>query len=160
MFLLLSEARAVKSEDGVNWIIRNQTINTSPQNTAFSDVCYGNGLFVQVRVALNTFSSSRVVYTSPDGFSDNWTARTIPLPCSLSRVYYCEPLQMFIATGGDSQGGLIITSPDGINWTLRYRTGSMGRPTDICCGNGLLVVVATGYEAGGIYSFTSPDGIN
>ena len=69
---------------------------------------------------------------------------------SFNSVTYSEELSLFCAVGNN---GLIMTSPDGVNWTKR----------NTITGNNLLdVVYYEKFIAVGIYGviYTSSDGIN
>ena len=120
-------------------------------------ITYGNGLFV----ALGYDSSSCA--TSPDGI--NWTVYDDALPVSTlwTGVTYANGL--FVAVGytiifnGNPRrsNSYIATSPDGVNWTLRYSSlNSSIRTSMVEYGNGVFVAMG-GYSQKAI---VSTDGIN
>ena len=139
-----SDGVVITSPDGINW-----TKGTSPA-LGLSGVIHGNNIFV----AVGTFST---IITSPDGKS--WTKRNsgVPIPqgkfVTFEKVAYGNNTFVVVGNISDlySSEGIILTSPDGINWT---RTGQgYGELRGITYGNGIFVAV------GKHTIITSPDGI-
>lgn len=134
--------QVLTSIDGINWTIQ------ATHSSRLESVCYGNGLFVVV--------GDRVVMTSRDSF--NW--KSVIRPDDDWR-HVCYGNGLFVAVGYDfyHPGKQVMTSNDGINWTLRnsvegtYWYG-------VCYGNGLFVAVGYNGEMNGNQVMTSPDGIN
>ena len=140
-----SEGVVITSPDGINWAER-----ISPA-WGLSGVTHGNNIFV----AVGTLST---IITSPDG--KHWTKRDsgVPIPpgkfVTFEKVAYGN--NTFVLVGSISDlyrgEGIILTSPDGTNWT---RTDSeYPELTGITFGNGIFVAV------GKHVIMTSPDGIH
>jgi hypothetical protein len=79
------------SPDGITW-----TSRTAAANNYWTEVTYGNGLFVAVSTTDAGTSSNRVM-TSPDGI--NWTSRTAD--DSWNSITYANGL--FVAVSGNGQ---------------------------------------------------------
>ena len=129
------------STDGLSWT--THTSGGLPSST-WSDICYGNGLFVAVG---SSSFSSRTVASSPDGIT--WT--TYATTASWATVTYGNGL--FVATlggasgqEGDAKTDHTITSTDGVNWTARNSYG--GGWSKSAFGNGLFVAVGAGFDSG------------
>lgn len=115
-----------------------------PPPAVYTDVTYGNGMFVAVAQSNTNFCA-----TSPDGI--NWTQRTLPSTTDWFSVAYGNGL--FLAMSGNSNT-FATTSPDGINWTARTLPASSTWFS--VYGGGTWV--ATRYNSNQVY--TSPDAIN
>jgi hypothetical protein len=109
----------------------------------FTDITYGNKLFVAV-------GQSGVVYTSSDGIT--WENRSSGTTQTLNGVQYANGL--FVAVG---EQGTIRTSSDGITWTSRDASVSVGFK-DITYGNQQFIAI--GAYSGSNYLYKSSDGIN
>ena len=129
---------------GVSWTARSAAGN----NDTWSEVAYGNGLFV----ATGVLSGDRVM-TSPDGV--NWTARSA---AGNNDSWYSVTFGngLFVAVGNGASTDRVMTSPDGITWTVRSASGNNDSWSNITYGNGLFVAVGSGPDR----VMTSPDGIN
>ena len=129
-----------------------QNFKNNNINNKWTSICYGNGLFVAVS---KTGTGNRVM-TSTSRFG--WTERFTPADNDWSAVCYGNGL--FVAVANASAVGFggqrVMTSPDGINWTLR--TVQAANWSAVCYGNGLFVAVANAGNAG-TFLMTSPDGI-
>jgi hypothetical protein len=126
------------SPDGENWSFVS---GLQP----FS-IAYGNGLFVAVRGA---------IYISTDLV--NWTVVFSPpsIYFTLRKVIYANGL--FVAVGRDEVGnGVVMTSPDGVNWTRRS-VETRNSLSAVAYGGGTFVAVT---DQGNIFTSTSPDGAN
>ncbi|MFZ2252682.1 MAG: hypothetical protein WAW13_00740 [Minisyncoccia bacterium] len=152
--------RVMTSPDGITW-----TSRTSAADNQWYSVTYGNGLFVAVACGTSycgDAATTSLVMTSSDGI--NWTLRTIPDANSYwNSVTYGNGLFVAVSCGAtffECQGGSganqVMTSPNGITWTVRT-AASDNAWQSITYGNGLFVAVA---ETGtGNRVMTSPDGI-
>lgn len=94
---------------------------------------------------------------SSDDDGSNWTERTTPAPGGVSNglmdVVWSSRLDLFVAVGNT---GRILTSPDGITWTLRT-TGVTESLRQVMELDGLLVVI--GHSGGVSVVLVSLDGI-
>ena len=97
------------------------------------------------------------IWSSPD--TVNWTKRTNPDTFNRPLNGLTYGGGQFVAVGGatSSAGPLILTSPDGITWTLRSALPSQRTLARVAFGNGLYVATV-GQTSG--RALTSPDGIN
>ena len=147
------------SPNGTDW-----TFRTTPEINCIS-VCYGNNLFVAVSQGVSTVYQNgeyinTQVMTSSNGI--DWTCQ--PLPdgdegyYSWYSVCYGNSLFVAVASGVNNavDGQRIMTSPDGIHWTLRDSPAN-NIWGGVCYSNNLFVAVA--YD-GLQRVMTSPDGIN
>lgn len=140
---------------GTEW---KKQITQLPDNNWYS-VAYGNGRFVAVASSIGGSSCilggiRRCVMYSSDGI--NWASSTTPTDNNWKSVTYGNGL--FVAVSMNVVGNQVMTSPDGINWTIR-NTPPVNNPwQSITYGNGRFVAVA---DSGTVDSvMTSPDGIN
>ncbi|NDC78137.1 MAG: hypothetical protein EBZ67_09745 [Chitinophagia bacterium] len=135
------------SPDGVTW-----TARTSAADNRWTDITYGNGLFVAVAIS----GTGDRVMTSPDGIT--WTAQASAADIAWNSVTYGNGL--FVAVGcGNGTSNLVMTSPDGITWTLR--TPAANRCwTSITYGYGQFVAISPGSVLDSTnLVMTSPDGV-
>ncbi len=150
------------SPDGINWIT-----GTLPSSCSWNSVTYGNGIFVAVSGLgwqNKVFASSNVVI-SQDGI--NWTAVTIPqffhYPNWKSVAYgngvFVAVSGVSLYGGGNVVSNVVITSPDGINWTPHATMPASASWNSVTYGNGVFVAIA-GSGAGSTAVASSPDGIN
>jgi hypothetical protein len=130
-------SEVMTSPDGVNW-----TLGTSAISSAWTSVTYGNGLFVAV-----AHDGTNRVMTSPDGIT--WTARSAAAATTWLSVTYGNGLFVAVAcsqvgtscASGSGTGNRVMTSPDGINWTLRTDAAA-NIWMSVTYGNGLFVAVS------------------
>jgi hypothetical protein len=136
---------------------------------SWNDITYGNGLFVAV-------GKRGHIITSPDGIT--WTQRFAPgqwttiingeiannLGDGLTHITYGNGLFVAIGsvgiTGSNSWRTQVITSPDGITWTMRH-TMSGRLSSGVTYGDGLFAMI-TRYITSGNWRTevtTSTDGI-
>jgi hypothetical protein len=117
--------RIMTSPDGINW-----TSRLSTDDNFWNDVTWspnapnglgGHGLFV----AVNADATLYRIMTSPDGV--NWRHNLIPVPLNnWYAVTWADSLPnglggygLFLSVGySNGTGDEIMTSPDGINWTV------------------------------------------
>ena len=124
------------SKDGIDWKDLTTTIGN---NIHIKSICYGNGLFVIVGDDDTVNGIKQYIATSTDGFT--WIRRTAPTDVNkygLKTVCYGNGL--FVATLSISTSKQIITSTDGINWSVQEIEVS-GSWNSVCYGNGLFVAV-------------------
>lgn len=132
-----SNGLSMVSTNGVEW-----TVRAPPNlNGTWSDVGYGNGLFIAFNGSLTS--------TSPDGI--DWTARVVPSGQWTSVAYGNG---IFVAVGFYGPPS-VMTSPDGIIWTAQ--TAPAVDWISVTYGNGIFVAVCAYLEPS---VMTSPDGIN
>jgi PKD repeat protein len=123
-----------------NWVVHD-----TGAAEAFSGVAYGKSLFVA--------AGGLAIYTSPD--ANTWTRSP---QVAFNGGYYDVTYGngTFVAVGWP---WLIVTSPDGINWTQRDPNLPLPYPAyyfeSVAYGNGKFVIAVYGGTI-----LTSPDGIN
>lgn len=130
----------LNSIDGLTWDIHST--NTAD---ALTSVAFGNDRFV-------AGSSGGLAFYSDDG--EDWVSTTVPTFNPILDVAYGlnpagEPL--FVGVG---PVGTIITSPDGVSWTLR-ESGTQATLNGVAYGDGLFVIVSTART----YFFSDDGGI-
>lgn len=155
-FFALSDT-ILTSSDGITW----STADMPVALPTFQAVTYGNGLFVAVGEA----DIDASILTSTDGRT--WTSQPSGIPSTGTRTSALKDIawngERFVATGAifpptSPPEDVIVTSPDGKNWT------SVGLPSDgllqysgyagaVAYGNGIFVAGGVG----GVY--TSTDGL-
>ena len=146
------------STDGVTWLAVSSGIKET-----WSSITYGNGTFVAVSTGasgnrlvtsggLNFVTSSGdtmiaadapYVMTSADG--TNWTAYQSAGDFAWSSVTYGNGLFVAVANG-DGGSTQVMTSPDGVTWTLQSTPASQANHNwrSVVYGNGKFVAVASG----------------
>jgi hypothetical protein len=92
------------SEDGFVW-----TSRTAASNDTWTNITYGNGLFVAVAIS---YSAGGGIMTSPDGIT--WTLREGVGPGGFTDVTYGKGLFVAVKTGSP---GTMVTSYDGFTWS-------------------------------------------
>jgi hypothetical protein len=123
---------------GIDW--NSASISSS---YAWVGVAYGNGVFVAV-------ASDYGIAYSRDGI--NWVLNSSYLTTNnWTSVTFGRGIFVAVANGGANR---VMTSPDGVNWTLRSVEASSWK--SITYGNGLFVAVA---NSGTNRVMTSSDGI-
>jgi len=137
------------SSDGVTWT------NRPPPPARFMilfDIAFGGGRFVAVGLKaemLLLLQSEIIAVTSTDGAE--WATRPLPTGSSAAfgtKITYAE--DQFVAVGTK---GTVLTSPDGLTWTLRA-SGTEKDLRGIAYGEGQLLAVG---EDGTV--LVSPDGV-
>jgi hypothetical protein len=163
-----SDAYLITSPDGVVW-----TERTNPLNMALIGACVGYvGSPEQARVvavgARDSGSPGPFTYVATsDDHGVTWTNRSIQNSLQqLFAVAWSDELQLFAAVGPGSLGqdSYLVTSPDGITWTLRSNPSNVGL-LDIAWSQDLGLFCAVGSQtftspSMGAYIITSPDGVN
>ena len=136
--LLLLAAASSFAQTGNPW----RELLPFPTASSLDGVTYGDGRFVAV---------GEVALTSDDGVV--WAPHSLPGWVDLKGVVWSGG--QFVAAGTDSQLGVVATSPDGVNWSVRIISAC---PLDDVAGDGQAVVVAGGgLRTGALVAF-SPDG--
>ncbi len=139
------------SYDGINWMPGRHSIVNASTSSDFNSIVWSP--FLSLFVAI--FHPYMIGYSS-DGI--NWTINNISSVTTtsyrLSSITWSPELKLFAATStlGTNR---IITSPDGINWTLRT-TSVANDWISITWGNGLFVAVSNTGTTNRV--MTSPNG--
>ena len=138
---VISPVSASATPDVTAW-----TSHASPGGNGWSDIAYGNGVYVAVAES----GDGQRVMTSSDGVT--WTLRT-PFAEALSWKSVTFGAGLFVAV---SDGNDVMTSPDGITWTRRTPSSRISW-WSVTFGGGQFVAVAR--SGAGNRVMTSPDGI-
>jgi hypothetical protein len=112
----ITNGKVMTSPDGINW-----TLGDASSNRQWFSVCWSPELGLFVASAI-TGDDKRIMISS-DGI--NWSPSKVPILNNWQLVIWSAELGLFVAVSSYSSiGGAykVITSPDGINWTLR-KTG-------------------------------------
>ena len=131
------------STSGIDWIDRTGSVVKS-----WNGVTFGNGVFVTVS---SSSSGADLAMFSSDAI--NWTTGNTPALAG-NWVDVAFGVGLFVAVAQAGTQDRIMTSPDGLTWTLRTESIVNGWKS-ITFGNGIFVAVAFNSNA-----MTSPDGIN
>ena len=135
---------SLTSSDGSTW-----TSHTVSGGVTWASVTYGNGLFVAVAQS----GTGIRIKTSTDAIT--WTTQSQPSNSGWRSVTYGNGTFVAVAPQSAAAAPGVMTSTDGVTWTLR--TGADNSWRSVTYGNGLFVAVA---ESGtGNRVMTSPDGI-
>ena len=123
----------------------NITFDISKYDSSVRNICYSSELGIFVGV------SDSVIYFSYDGI--NWTFKPLGFKVILSSILYNSNLKLFVAVG---ENGVILTSSDGINWTVVQTSGVSNWLYSITYSDELNLFVAVGGHG---VILTSPDAI-
>jgi len=151
VFIAVGDKRAIlSSSDGITWTLR-EFKGANPEY----GIVYGNGVWVAVG------ANSRI-WRSNDSSGETWTRISppaipgVPGTTEFRRVAFGN--NMFVAVGDTKAGGtthgIIVTSPDGLNWTSRTVPTGTVFLRGVRYGVGSFVV--TGYSG---TILTSTDGV-
>jgi hypothetical protein len=135
------------SPDGTTWTSRTSGFGANQ----IYDVAYGNGLWVAVGI-------NGTLTTSPDGTT--WTARTSNMSTNyITQVIYANSLWVAVGNGGGTTNtGGIIYSSDGITWTRKSQSLTVGVQYYCVAWNGTNWIVG-GPQATNNYLYaTTPSG--
>ena len=89
-----------------------------------------------------------------------WISRTVPSDREWVSVVYGNGTYVAVADGAaTANSGRVMTSPDGVTWTLRSSVDDTVGWRSVTFGAGLFVAVGT-LSTGGGRIMTSPDGVN
>lgn len=139
----------LRSADGITW----STINVGT-NGAFGAFVYAFGKYW-------AFQSNNVQYTSTN--STTWTSYTWPGTVTSARSWRCAAyapdLNILVVVSSNGAGSQVVTSSDGVSWTMRTTPALNTAWTSIAYGNGRFVVMGQTGGTGG-RMMTSTDGIN
>jgi hypothetical protein len=147
-FVIGSNGGTWTSTDGINWMQGDLGTNN------FGPITFGNDMFVGVGNYWISYGEGvETIFVSQDGA--NWFQASMPVTItnvSIQSVTYAN--NIFVAVGSH-----ILTSPDGINWTVRY-TNSRPLLTITFGRNGFVASGSGGTGGPGAILLNSPDGIN
>lgn len=151
--------KVMTSADGINW-----TLRTCPDR-AWSDIVWAPEIGL-LCVSATSGNGGDKIMTSPDGI--NWTLQITPFgsgsgnTASWEGLTWASGLNLFVAVAfsGDSVNGTrVMTSSDGINWTLR-NTPADEQWLSVAWSPELEMFAAVSTTASAQSVMTSPDGIN
>lgn len=112
-FVALSYLKIAYSTDGITWNEVAAPSKTSG-NHSWSDLAYGNGVFV-ITAKTSTYSDPTSDYAySTDGI--NWTKSNLPVAQSYPFIAYGNG-KFITCSGGAISSSRIYYSEDGINWS-------------------------------------------
>jgi hypothetical protein len=133
----------ISTEIGMDWSTRTGALVDDWKCT-----CYGDGKFVTV-----AYSGGHAMVSS-NGI--DWTSHVIP-GATNNWFSVCYGNGVFVAVGQAGTGNRVMTSTDGLNWTLRTSAAD-NTWTSVCYGNGVFVAVAS--SGTGNRVMTSTNGID
>ena len=138
------------STNGTSWSLGT----TLPTARNFSDVAYGNGIFLAIRP--NESATATTVITSSNGI--NWTESAVTM--AGDKLIFANGL--FVTSGSNGSSGTSYSSSDGITWTagtvtrtiVSYETAAWrGRP--MWDGQKFTQVHSSGSYPGHVYQSTN-----
>jgi hypothetical protein len=125
------------SVDGVNWTFGNSI----PEGISWSDVCYGNGLYVAVASATSGGVLLHRAATSINGLS--WTIRSVTSSLNWRAVCYGDGV--YVAVASNVNPTPFMYSINGINWNSA--SSSVYGFYSIAYGNGVFVALSNDSSA-------------
>lgn len=149
------------------WTTRNIGVNVTLADCVWSPEL---GLFVFLN---NSSTGNTRISTSPNGFT--WTMRTTPKNANWRSLVWAKEVSnslggkgLFVATAiseetNDKPGNLVMTSPDGINWTIQnVLNNNSNRWIKVVWSPELSIFCAVSIKSGTSLDtvMTSPDGVN
>lgn len=114
-------------------------------------------LFVAVS---NTSPDANQVMTSPTGLGGTWAATPAAAVRNWRGISWSPELGLFVAVANATVGNRVMTSPDGINWTLRASADDTLAWRSVIWSKELGLFVAAAETSALNNIMTSPDGIN
>ena len=132
LFVAVAEDRVMTSTDGTSWT--TQTVTSG----RWSEVAYGNGLWVATQSLYENETTQNRIVTSPDGI--NWTARSTLTSTDRAWTGIVYGNNMWVAISSNLTD--VMTSPDAINWTEQYSADTDQNWNVIGYGGGKLVAIA------------------
>lgn len=139
------------STDGATWVVRDTKAFNSGEIVGLA---YGNGIFVAVGDG-GAGAPTTGIATSQDGI--NWTAQSNPTQFGDEIAGIRFGNGIFVAvTFSDAQ---ILTSTDGVTWSIVDYTSPLNQFVGIDFVNGIFIALASGAGALGDYAAMSVDGI-
>lgn len=142
--------------DNANWVLFNSTGTSGYSGTTGATGYSGySGQVGSTGISGYSGAAGTSGYsgTSVINSGINWTLQSTFDPSLGNWLDVCYGNGLFVAV---STLGNVMISPDGINWTLTFATGSNG--AKICYGNGLFVYT-TSAPISTVRLRTSPDGV-
>ena len=104
--------KIMTSPDGVTW-----TSRTAPL-AQWNEVCWSPNLRLFVAVGYNGVGGAGTIITSSNGIT--WTSQTAPEGnTSWQSVCWASEMCLFVAVANGAETDRVMTSPDGITWTVR-----------------------------------------
>ena len=145
--------QAMTSPDGVEWTLRS----TPGEGQRWNSVAYGDGNFVAI--ARSGDSENYRVMTSPDGM--NWTLHwNRPMMNQVwSSITFRDDMFVAVSDAGFS-GQQIITSSNGLSWTVRNTPGFHREWSSITYGDGIFMAVSRCRNTQNLQMMTSINGIS
>jgi hypothetical protein len=148
-------------DNGTTWITPSPAFVSSPLNITGLTNCSTYQVIIRAVNSVGSGASSTPVTIAPLNVAvlgTNWTARTAASALNWASVTYGNGL--FVAVARSSGSSNVMTSPDGITWTLRMPSSIAMNWNCVTYGNGLFVAVGTLIGASTDKTvMTSPDGI-
>jgi hypothetical protein len=132
LFVAVAEDRVMTSTNGTDWT--TQTVPTG----RWTDVAYGNGLWVATQSLYDNETTQNRIVTSPDGV--NWTARSTLTSTDRNWTGIVYGNGEWVAISSNFTG--VMTSSDAINWTAQYSADTDQNWNVIGYGGGKLVAIA------------------
>jgi hypothetical protein len=121
---------AYTSQDGLDW-----TVHVLDSDYVLTGVSFGNGRFVATRY--DHSDTHEHIFTSPDGV--RWQRQSVPQSFLGVLMDITYGNGWFVATSRN--GGGILASPDGLNWTVSDQEGGNYDLHDVTSGGGKFVAV-------------------
>lgn len=145
-YVVVGNGIILNSADGVNWATHN-----SLKGSWLNGVVFGNGRFVAAGIDPADAKVTRI-HTSTDGV--NWVERGLDVR-DFKAITYANNLFVMVGNQG------IVTSPDGIDWTLRF-TNSSQPLSSVAYGNHMFAAVGFNLFSPGKHGIivTSSDGVD
>jgi hypothetical protein len=152
-----SSGRIFSSPDGSSWLQ-----STAPSLEGLRGVVYENGVFVAVGAGATALVSTDGIQWAKSSSMPPESEYPLAFSYDLAAVVFGHGSFVAVGTGTQSAGlgppvsySLILTSPDGLNWTQIILEGGGSRLVDVAYGNSQFVAV-------GPYGLvlTSRDGVN
>ncbi len=150
LLALLTEATCLATDPLDQWEWRNPL----PNGNTFNAVTYADGKFVAVGYGGAVAVSTNAL---------TWAERAIPPAGSPDTAYDLYGIAngggRFVAVGNAGATGAILTSADGLNWTLQSCPGGVYALYAVTYGGGLFLAAGNAQAGGGVL-LASPDGTN
>jgi hypothetical protein len=118
-FVAVGESGAVWVGDGTNWNDRRVTVQNN--NQGFNAVAYGNSVYIAAGNAIALSTNSW-----------DWEFHPCPFSNSISKMIFGDGL--FVATAAGGSAGRIVTSTNGLDWSVAYE--GVNRLGNVAHGNG------------------------
>jgi hypothetical protein len=132
LFVAVAEDRVMTSDDGINWT--TQTVPTG----RWTDVAYGNGLWVATQSLYENETTQNRIVTSRDGV--NWTARSTLTSTDRNWTGIVYGNGVWVAISSNFTD--VMTSSEAIDWTAQYSADTDQDWNVIGYGGGKLVAIA------------------